>query len=272
MKRILLSGIALAILAACQPRIPDSAAGVGFDNEINAPQARARREADLSSQAVPPPRVVSQETVPDAPRVTAPPLQSTAPLATTATAPRPQPATTPGQSASQGSEAADIARETEAALAAARANSGQQPLVASPSNPPPPVLSNPGISDENDFSVVDERRSIEADAALRERNKANYKLITPTAVPQRTGSTGPNIVAYALSTNTPRGTRVYQRIGFTSAARYEKNCAKFSHADQAQTAFLEKGGPKVDRLGLDPDGDGYACDWDPSPFRKAAGN
>ena len=62
MKRILLSGIALAILAACQPRIPDSAAGVGFDNEINAPQARARREADLSGQAVPPPRAVSEET------------------------------------------------------------------------------------------------------------------------------------------------------------------------------------------------------------------
>ena len=32
-------------------------------------------------------------------------------------------------------------------------------------------------------------------------------------------------------------------------------------------AFLEAGGPKRDRKGLDPDGDGFACAWDPRPFR-----
>jgi hypothetical protein len=40
----------------------------------------------------------------------------------------------------------------------------------------------------------------------------------------------------------------------------------------AQIAFLERGGPKRDTLGLDPDGDGFACYWDPAPFRKAVSN
>ncbi|PSL18122.1 hypothetical protein [Shimia abyssi] len=285
MKRFILAGCALVALGACQPKIPDSAAGVGFDNQVNSPQARARRDAQLSGQAVPPSQVVSQETIPEAPRVTAQPLSSGEPLSATSAVNRPAPtatvtaasttgATTQRTSApgTSGNDASDIARDTQAALAAAQTNSGQAPLEASPSNPPPPVLSNPGISDENDFAAVGERRSLEADAAQRERNKANYTLIQPTEVPKRSGNSGPNIVAYALSTNNPRGTRAYQRIGFSSASRYEKNCAKYARADQAQSAFLSRGGPKVDRLGLDPDGDGYACDWDPSPFRKAARN
>jgi hypothetical protein len=32
---------------------------------------------------------------------------------------------------------------------------------------------------------------------------------------------------------------------------------------------LSNGGPERDRLGLDPDGDGFACYWDPTPFRLA---
>lgn len=46
-------------------------------------------------------------------------------------------------------------------------------------------------------------------------------------------------------------------------------CAKFSSPDLAQEAFLSAGGPDRDRKGLDPDGDGYACSWDPRPFRTA---
>ena len=30
---------------------------------------------------------------------------------------------------------------------------------------------------------------------------------------------------------------------------------------------LERGGPQRDRLGVDPDGDGFACSWNPTPFR-----
>ena len=44
-------------------------------------------------------------------------------------------------------------------------------------------------------------------------------------------------------------------------------CARYGSPDLAQQAFLAAGGPDRDRRGLDPDGDGFACAWDPRPFR-----
>ncbi|MCP4822414.1 MAG: hypothetical protein GY883_24785, partial [Shimia sp.] len=195
------------------------------------------------------------------------PTVAAAPLATTATATAsPAPATAPAST----SEAADIARETQNALANAN-DSGSQYLDASPSNPAPEVFSNPGISD-NSFDTVEDARSIEADAARRARNKEQYQVVTPGAVPTRSGNAGPNIVAYALSTTNPVGVKQHTRINLKSAAQYEAACAEFPSPDLAQITFLEKGGPKRDRLGLDPDGDGFACDWDPDPFRAVSGN
>ena len=260
---------ALVALGACQPPVPDSAAGVFYDEKTG----------EHTRTALPPANAVSEETIPDAPQITfvepAPSVEpettlAAAPLSTTAIA---QPQAVAVAPASAGAnEAESIATETAAALAAAKANSGELPLDASPSNPAPQVFSNPGISDENDFTAVGERRSIEDDAARRAQNKANYTVIAPTAVPQRTSAAGPNIVAYALETNHAPGTRMYSRLKIGGAARYEKACARYGSDEAAQLAFLEKGGPKVDRLGVDPDGDGFACEWDPSPFRKAAGN
>ncbi|HEY0213337.1 MAG TPA: hypothetical protein VGC40_07095 [Paenirhodobacter sp.] len=79
---------------------------------------------------------------------------------------------------------------------------------------------------------------------------------------------GPNLAAYALSATQAPGQAIYPRGGFhlTSMARA---CAKFTSADRAQIAFLEKGGPQTDKLNLDPDGDGFACGWDPRPFQLA---
>jgi len=33
-------------------------------------------------------------------------------------------------------------------------------------------------------------------------------------------------------------------------------------------AVVVWGGPKMDPKGIDPDGDGFACYWDPKPFRS----
>ena len=72
-----------------------------------------------------------------------------------------------------------------------------------------------------------------------------------------------------LSSKHAPGTQIYRRIGLNRAAKFERNCAKYPSPDRAQEEFLAKGGPERDRLGLDPDGDGYACSWVPRPFRKA---
>ena len=53
-----------------------------------------------------------------------------------------------------------------------------------------------------------------------------------------------------------------------AVCRSASACRRFSNADEAQRAFLANGGPQTDRGGLDPDGDGFACSWDPTPYRQ----
>ncbi|UWQ92477.1 hypothetical protein QEZ52_06825 [Aliisedimentitalea scapharcae] len=269
--RVIFSVLALGVLAACTPAIPDSGAGSGFDsfgsNEPSTPEAGETINGDL----LVPPAVVSSE-VPIAP----PPQSSTtalAPVATVASSipasDQPAPAVIP---LSGTDNADDIARETAAALQAANANSGVAPLQASPSNPAPQIVSNAGISDENDFAAVSSRQTIQSDADRIAQNRSQYTIVQPTALPSRTNTGQPNIVKYALATSNPKGTRVYTRAGINMAARNHRNCAGYASPDQAQMDFLAKGGPQRDRMALDPDGDGYACSWDPAPFRTVATN
>lgn len=128
-----------------------------------------------------------------------------------------------------------------------------------------------GISDEQNFAAVSERETIESDAARLKAQREAFVQVRPTAVPTRTGADAANVVEYALTTSHPVGTKVYTRFGLRGAKRAERNCRSYASADLAQEAFLKAGGPGRDRLGLDPDGDGYACGWDPTPFRRIAG-
>lgn len=132
------------------------------------------------------------------------------------------------------------------------------------------VAANSAISDEQDFDAVASRESIESDAARLQRQAEAYQVIEPTALPERQGSTGPNIVQYALNAPNSRGEAIYNRSGLSGLARFSRNCAKYNNPDDAQRDFLSRGGPARDRLGIDPDGDGFACGWDPTPFRQLA--
>ncbi|MDZ7708909.1 MAG: hypothetical protein U5K36_01350 [Roseovarius sp.] len=251
--RLMIGGLVMAALGACAPAIPDSGAGadpgtgVGFGDYDTYQREKAEREAALAGNALPPPGAVSSE---------------------------PLDATGGATAAPENPEAADIAAEARAALDAAGAGDGSQadPLQASPSNPPPAVVNDAGISRENSFDAVDSERSIEQDAARIARNRAQYEVIQPEAIGERPNDVGPNIVAYALSTNHPVGTQLYRRGGIGTASRHERNCREYASPDQAQIDFLSKGGPERDRMALDPDGDGYACGWDPAPYRRARGN
>jgi len=125
------------------------------------------------------------------------------------------------------------------------------------------------ISDEQDFTAVADRETIESDAARIAANRELYVQIEPTDLPVRNGSSGPSIVAYALATTNQVGQPLYHRSKLFAEERFNRNCAKYTSADKAQAAFLVAGGPKRDTKGLDPDGDGFACYWDPAPFRQA---
>lgn len=209
-KRLLV--LSLFALAACAPEVPDSAAGVGFDDYNDFQAQRYSREQQLAgSVSDPSGTAISDETVAGGVAV---------PTLTAATAPR----------------------------------------------------DTSGISDEQDFDAVASRETIESDRARLERQAAAYEVIEPTPVPERPRNSGPSVVEFALSTNNAVGQRVYNRSGFNSASRFERNCAKYPSSDLAQEDFLKSGGPQRDGKGLDPDGDGFACYWDPTPFRLAVGN
>lgn len=237
--RFILGAMVLAVLSGCAPTIPDSAAGVdrgtgvGFGDYDTYLRERAAREAALAGAALPPPSAVSSET-----------------LAAAGGSP---------------SDPARIAADTRAALD-----------LDAPSAPlgevPPAVVDSAGISQENSFEAVGAERSIEEDAARIAQTRAQYQVVQPQAIGNRPSDVGPNIVAYALASNQPIGTPVYRRIGLNKDGKFARNCAQYPSPDQAQLDFLRRGGPERDPLGLDPDGDGYACSWDPRPFRKAVGN
>lgn len=240
---------ALVALAACSGG-SERSRGVGFDHYSQYELERAQRETALSQprgSIVPPARV------------------NTAPA--TAAAPA-------GGIASSELNAAGIGRGNGAM---APVNTGNDPLRvqgldASPTNPAPQIAGNSGISDEQSFDAVAGRETIESDAQRRAAQAAAREQIQPTAVPERPVNAGPNIVEYAINAPNVKGQEWYSRSIFATQSRFQRNCAQYATPDDAQRDFMSRGGPERDRLGLDPDGDGFACGWDPAPFKRAAGN
>lgn len=255
--------VALALgLAACTPQVPDSAAGAGF--------------ADYNSYL---------RNAPPAPPAVAAPAPTTgfSPASAAAAIDRATGAPPLG-SPTHGSVTGGIIGSTTAAPVPMASTLAPAPLAAEPldangqrprGNAPAGIKEeigemaavNPTISDENDFQAVSARETIESDKARIERNRAQYQVDQPTALPERSGDVGgATIVQFALSTSHPVGTQMYKRGGLRMN-NPDAACAKYTSADQAQEDFLASGGPERDRKSLDPDGDGYACGWNPAPFR-----
>lgn len=164
----------------------------------------------------------------------------------------------------------NLAAETQRVLRGNDPITGEPVILASPSNPAPETVETAsGISRENDFEAVDAERTIKEDAAFIRNNRAHYEVVKPTALPARSGGAA-NIVAYALQTRHSVGTKIYNRFSlFGSKSKTASNCAKYASAAKAQQDFLERGGPDRDPKYLDPDGDGFACAWDPASYRAA---
>ncbi len=239
---------AVFLLAACGTPVPDSNPGVGFSEYDRYATERARRDAELEAmrpRPVPTDAVIGSETlaVLDATRETR--VAGTAPVMTPT-----------GQNVQPTAGTAPVAVSV--------APIGGQ-VAATPRS------DNPNISDEQSFDAVAGRQTIESDAERLERLRAERQEVAPVPIPERAGGGRPNVVAYALSTQNRVGEQLYRRSGQTTASRFQRNCARYATADQAQEDFLASGGPDSDRKGLDPDGDGFACFWDPTPFRAARG-
>lgn len=220
-----LSVTAVAMLAACEPSIPDSGAGFRDYNTVNTNTQQALQGSPIQSG------VISDETA--------------GPTSISA--------------------AIEQAVNQTPALMDSDPNRPRSAAIAG-------IQSTSSISDTQDFDAVKSRSTIESDAQRLANNRAQYVEVAPTALPTRSGSSGnTTIVAYALQTNNSLGQQIYSRSKNSSESKFKKVCSKFGSSDQAQQAFLDAGGPQKDRKGMDPDGDGFACYWDPAPFRAARG-
>jgi hypothetical protein len=111
-----------------------------------------------------------------------------------------------------------------------------------------------------------EQQRIDAAIAERELLDARSKLVVVQPGPLPNRVEGVNIALFAQQTDNAVGEARYGRsVGARVAG--VGNCGRFRDADAAQRAFLAGGGPERDRYGVDPDGDGFACRWDPAPYR-----
>lgn len=79
------------------------------------------------------------------------------------------------------------------------------------------------------------------------------------------GST-PVLAQYAATVDHAPGTRVWPRRNADPVKALEI-CTTYATADAAQIGYLSRGGPSADPLGIDPDGDGYVCGWDPATWQ-----
>jgi hypothetical protein len=237
-----LSFVVIALgLAACEPKVPDSGAGVGFkDYDTYLAEQRARDQALATGQPPvtvrPPAEPVNPVTEPVVVVVTQTPEQQTA----------------------------------SAAVAAVRGTQTATSTVPATQVAAAPNTDNPNLSDEQDFQAVSARQTIASDADRRKAQSEQYQVIAPKALPSRPRGGSQTPIEFAVATSHPVGQKVYRRSPFTDKSA--KGCGKFTSGEAAQDAFLKAGGPKRDKLGLDPDGDGYACRWDPSVYRVARSN
>lgn len=221
-------------VAACSPAVPDSGAGVGFENYPEYLRQQDAAAAGRTAGVTPVNPVFSTEAVGAA-------IDAS-----------------DGSAASSGAAPIDpfAGRPRGNAPAGIREESGEMRAAGA------------AISDEQDFDAVAARETIASDKERLAQQRAQYEVVAPKPLPQRSGAAEPNIVAFALATQHTPGTQMYKR-----STLFTKNplvvCGRYTSPDLAQEAFLANGGPEKDREGVDPDGDGFACGWDPRPFRTA---
>jgi hypothetical protein len=222
-------------LAACAPPVPDS--GPGFSDYTEYQAARAVRDAELAGGAQ-----------------GAAGAEGAAPMATVA-----------GEMIAPTDPLAQARAALEDPEGGASAGPAPGAGAADPGQP-----GDPGrLSNEQDFEAVAQERGIEGDAARLAEARAQYRVIPPAPLPERAAREGMTTVEFALATEHAVGQTLYRRSPFSTEARAARNCARYPTPDRAQAAFLAEGGPERDRLGLDPDGDGFVCGWSPAPFRRA---
>ena len=113
-----------------------------------------------------------------------------------------------------------------------------------------------------------EQQNIEKTKAEQFLLQARQKRIIIEAQPAEKLTKKPkiNIALYARQTTNAVGEKLFNRIKIKQ--NKSDPCLSFLSDDDAQRFFLKNGGPKMDFMNLDLNGDGFACDWNPIKYRN----
>ncbi|MCH8465761.1 MAG: hypothetical protein LAT78_04190 [Roseinatronobacter sp.] len=263
LKTLTMAGLAMAMLAACDTSTPYSnvidatGRGVGFSDY--AQYMRAQEELSRIRRAEASQARGVQAAPTGAPQFAGQPQPTSGTIGAEAVA------AVRGDTRPQGQFPAPefpVAQQSVGApLSATGANLSGAPTQMASANP-----QSAGVSEQQftpqPFGTAQPDRLIERDFVPQVR-------VSDAELGQGGGS-GPNLFVYALSSQHTVGQARFNRNHPLRWRRWEAACAQFASQDLAQEAFLAAGGPERDPNHLDPDGDGFACWWDPAPFRQAA--
>jgi hypothetical protein len=122
------------------------------------------------------------------------------------------------------------------------------------------------ISDEQDFDAVAARETIESDAERIARNRAQYTVIQPGAAGAAGRKRAEHRGICAGHEPSAGGASCIAGRRCGSPIRWWPVRAMALRTGRRRR-FWRRAGPSGIADGLDPDGDGYACGWDPRPFR-----
>ena len=112
-----------------------------------------------------------------------------------------------------------------------------------------------------------EQQNVDKEKAAKKLENARKERIEIKVDNSTNYSDYVNVAKFARETKNKKGEKIFNRLIFSIYDNWNE-CSKFKTKDEAQRKFLKDGGPYKDRFNLDPDGDGFACDWDPEIYRK----
>ncbi len=122
-----------------------------------------------------------------------------------------------------------------------------------------------GVLDLSQFSQEQQKVEREQAAKRRDELKAG-RVVLGINSKEKIRIKSINLAVFARSVSNNVGEKIYYRNLLDT--NNNLSCKKFSNKNAAQIFFLENGGPKYDYHNIDVDGDGFACKWDPSIYRK----
>lgn len=267
---LMASGLAVAFLAACDPVAPYSniidttGRGVGFSDY--AQYMRAQEELSRIRRAE-----AAQARGVQGPPTNAPQFTQSQTQSTPGTIGQEAVAAVRGGQAPQSQPAPQFPLGEQNQVAQAQP-SAAAPATSAPLSALSPQALQDGGAASGSASVSDQQFTPQPFGTPQQNRLVERDFVPQVRVGDAELGAGgtPNLFVYALSSTHNVGEQRFQRNHPLRWRRWEAACAQFPSQDLAQEAFLAAGGPERDPNHLDPDGDGFACWWDPAPFRQAA--